>query len=197
MLADGYHSVPKGKLAMIVTHLEMHTPAPLKKDVSLPEGITFRHVTPTLEWYRDVFTRVGAFDWLWYGRLKMPDAELQAILDDPKVVVFTLSKDGVDEALLELDFRVEGACELAYFGLTPNLIGTGAGRYLMNQALRHAWDADISRFHVHTCTIDSPQALNFYVRSGFIPYKREVEIDDDPRLTGVLPDSAAAWVPVI
>jgi GNAT superfamily N-acetyltransferase len=196
MLADGYHAVPKGKLAMIVTHLEMHAHAPIK-DVPLPEGITFRQVKPTLEWYRDVFTRVGALDWLWYGRLKMPDAELQAILDDPKVVVFTLSKGGVDEALLELDFRVDGACELAYFGLTSNLIGTGAGRYLMNQAISHAWNTDISRFHVHTCTIDSPQALNFYVRSGFTPYKREVEIDDDPRLIGALPESAAAWVPVI
>lgn len=196
MLADGYHAVPKGKLAVIVTHLEMHAPAPIK-DVPLPEGITFRQVKPTLEWYRDVFTRVGALDWLWYGRLKMPDAELQTILDDPKVAIFTLSKDGVDEALLELDFRVDGACELAYFGITSNLIGTGAGRYLMNQAISHAWEAEINRFHVHTCTIDSPQALNFYVRSGFTAYKREVEIDDDPRLTGVLPDTAAAWVPVI
>jgi GNAT superfamily N-acetyltransferase len=196
MLADGYHAVPKGKLAVIVTHLEMYAPAPTK-DISLPEGITFRQVKPTLEWYRDVFMRVGALDWLWYGRLKMPDAELQSILDDPKVAVFTLCKDGVDEALLELDFRVDGGCELAYFGLTSNLIGTGAGRYLMNQAINHAWDADISRFHVHTCTIDSPQALNFYVRSGFTPYKREVEIDDDPRLIGVLPENAAAWVPII
>ncbi len=196
MLSDGFHVVPKGKLAVIVTHLEMHAPAPTK-EVPLPEGITFRQVKPTLDWYRDVFTRVGALEWLWYGRLKMPDAELQTILDDPQVNIFTLSKDGVDEALLELDFRVNGACELAYFGLTPNLIGTGAGRYLMNQAISQAWAADINRFHVHTCTIDSPQAINFYVRSGFTPYKREVEIDDDPRLIGVLPKSAAAWVPII
>lgn len=196
MLSDGFHAVPKGKLAVIVTHLEMHAPAPTK-EVSLPESITFRQVKPTLDWYRDVFTRVGALEWLWYGRLKMPDAELQTILDDPQVTIFTLSKNGVDEALLELDFRVNGACELAYFGLTPNLIGTGAGRYLMNQAISQAWAADINRFHVHTCTIDSPQAINFYVRSGFTPYKREVEIDDDPRLIGVLPKSAAAWVPII
>lgn len=194
MLGDGFHGVPAGKLAMVVTHLEMHARAETHAQ-ALPDGIAFRQVTPDLTWYRDIFTRVGALEWLWYGRLKMTDAELQAIIGDPKVQIFTLQKDGIDEALLELDFRNDGECELAYFGLTPKLIGTGSGRYLMNEAIARAWDAGISRFHVHTCTIDSPQALNFYVRSGFTPYKREVEIDDDPRLIGVLPKDAASGIP--
>lgn len=196
MLANGFHAVPKGKLAVIVTHLEMHARA-TTRDVGVPDGITFRRVTPDLEWYRDIFTRVGALEWLWYGRLKMPEAELQAILDDPNVHFYTLTKDGQDEALLELNFHENGECELAYFGLTPKLIGSGAGRYLMKQAITAAWDKDISRFHLHTCTFDSPQALDFYARSGFTAYKREVEIDDDPRLTGILPKSAAARVPII
>ena len=196
MLANGFHTVPGGKLAVIVTYLEMHAPAVLK-NASLPDGITFRQVTPTLDWYRDVFTRVGAQDWLWYGRLKMSDAELQTVLDDPAIAFFTLAKDGQDEALLELDFRQTGECELAYFGLTKHLIGAGAGRYLMNQAISHAWATDITRFHVHTCTHDSPQALDFYHRSGFTAYKRGVEVDDDPRQTGVLRADSAAWIPLI
>jgi GNAT superfamily N-acetyltransferase len=200
-LANGEYGVPDGKLAVIVTYLEMHDRA-ATREVSLPEGITFRQIKPDLAWYRDVFTRVGAQDWLWYGRLNIADTALQAILDDPEVEFFTLSKDGTDEALLELDFRQGGACELAYFGLTAELIGAGAGRYLMNQAIARAWDNTahqraVSRFHVHTCTHDSPQALPFYIRSGFAPYKRAVDIDDDPRLTGVLPATAAAWIPAI
>lgn len=196
MLGDGLHDVPAGKLAVIVTHLEMRARADTRAR-ALPSDITFRQVMPDLAWYRDIFTRVGALEWLWYGRLKMSDAELQAILDDPKVQMYTLQKNGVDEALLELDFRKDGACELAYFGLTPKLIGTGAGRYLMNEAVTRAWNAGISRFHVHTCTIDSPQALEFYVRSGFTPYKREVEIDDDPRVIGLLPKEAAGRIPLL
>ncbi len=196
MLENGLHEVPAGKLAMVVTHLEMHSMAPTR-DLPPPDGITLRQVTPTLEWYRDVFTRVGALEWLWYGRLKMGDAALQTILDDPDVAFYTLTKDGVDEALLELDFRTSGQCELAYFGLTPALIGTGAGRFLMSHAITTAWARDITRFHVHTCTIDSPQALDFYVRSGFTPYKREIEIDDDPRVIDILPRSAAGQVPII
>lgn len=196
MLGDGYHDVPAGKLAMVVTHLEMWT-KPALKAIALPDGITMRQVTPTLAWYRDVFTRVGSLDWLWFSRLKMPDAKLQAILDNPDMHFFTLSKDGKDEALMELDFQKPGACELAYFGLTSALIGTGAGRALMNEAITRAWAPGITRFHVHTCTIDSPQALNFYVRSGFTAFKRQIEIEDDPRLIGMVPRDAASWIPII
>ena len=196
MLSDGFHDVPAGKLAMVVTYLEM-TSAPPLRERTLPEGVEFVQVTPTLAWYRDVFSRVGARDWLWYGRLKLSDAELGAILADPNIAFFTLRRDGVDEALLELDFREGGACELAYFGLTSALIGTGSGRYLMNEAISRAFARDITRFHVHTCTLDSAQALAFYVRSGFSPYRRAVEVDDDPRQTGLLPPDTAAAIPVI
>lgn len=106
-----------------------------------------------------------------------------------------MQKGGRDLALLELDFRKDNDCELAFFGLTSELIGTGAGRYLMNQAIDLAWQQPIARFHVHTCTLDSPQALTFYMRSGFKPFKQEVEIAPDPRLTGHLSPDAAPQIP--
>jgi GNAT superfamily N-acetyltransferase len=191
---NGLHDVPKGKVAMIVTHLEMRSPQ--FRETPLPEGLTFEQIAPDAAAYRDLFRRVGE-DWLWYGRLVMPDVELQAILDDPAVHIFTLMKNGRPEALLELDFRTDGACELAYFGLSKALIGTGAGAYLMDRAVDYAFGIQIERFHVHTCTIDSPQALGFYIRSGFSVTRQHVEIDDDPRLSGVLPEAAANHVPLI
>lgn len=195
MLENGFHDVPKGKVAMVVTHLEMLEPVP-QRAVSLPEGASFRRVEPDLAWYRDIFARVGA-DWLWYGRRLMEDAELTGIIEDPATELYTVSLNGQDEALLELDFSEEGACELSYFGLTSALIGSGAGRFLMNEAIRHAWAKPIKRFHVHTCTIDSQQALDFYKRSGFEPFKVQVEIGDDPRLSGHLPEAVAPHVPLI
>lgn len=196
MLSDGYHDVPDGMLAMVVTHLEMHEKAALR-DVPPPEGFALRQVTPTLDWYRDVFRRVGAQEWLWFERLTYTNEKLRRIIADPDVQIFTLSKDGRDEALLELDFRTQGECELVYFGLTPALIGTGAGRFLMNHAIETAWSRPIRRFHVHTCTIDSPQALGFYIRSGFTAYRRQIEVAPDPRLTGMLNRDAAPHVQVI
>lgn len=195
MLTNGFHAVPPGKVAMIVTYLEMRG-RPELRETELPSGVSFHKVEAETYWFRDIFRRVGSAEWLWYGRLKLSDADLSAILNDPLIEHYTLRKDGVDEALLELDFRQTGACELSYFGLTPALIGSGSGRYLMNQAISLSWSRPIERFHVHTCTLDSPQALAFYRRSGFTPIRQDVEIDDDPRILGILPRDAGPNAPV-
>lgn len=196
MLQNGLHDVPLGKVAVVVTYLEM-TSRPDMTARALPEGVTFRRVTPDLAWYRDIYTRVGATDWLWFGRLLLEDEALETVLADPGVEVYSLSRNGEDLALLELDFREEGACELQYFGLAAELIGTGAGRYLINAAIDRAWAKPISRFHLSTCTIDSPQALGFYRHVGFTPVKQAIEIADDPRLLGVLPETAGPHVPML
>lgn len=196
MLDKGFHDVPPGSLATVVTHLEMRAPA-APRPVPIPDGLTLRHVqAPAPDWYRDLFTRVGGHDWLWFSRLVMDDTELADILHDPRVAVYALEQDGRAEGLMELDFRVNAECELAFFGLTGKLIGTGAGRYLMNAAITRAWARPIDRFHVHTCTLDHPAALGFYRRSGFVPIRQQVEIAEDPRVSGLLPDHAGAHIPV-
>jgi hypothetical protein len=50
---------------------------------------------------------------------------------------------------------------------------------------------------VHTCTFDHPSAVAFYQRSGFHPFRRQIEITDDPRLDGTAPRTAARHVPII
>lgn len=183
MLQDGFHDVPNGKLAIVVRELEMRA-APAARIPSFADGITLRAVTdPTLDWYRDIFRRVGA-DWLWFSRLGMDDDTLSGIIHDPDVVIFTLTKDGKDEALLELDFRTADTCELMFFGLTAPLIGTGAGRALIEHAIQSAWARPISRFHLHTCSLDSPQAFAFYQRAGFVATGQKFEVAEDPRIKG-------------
>jgi GNAT superfamily N-acetyltransferase len=193
---DGYFDLPPGKVAAVVTYLEM-TARPTTPPVPSEPGLSLRRVeNPDLAWYRDLFRRVGS-DWLWFSRLVMPDDAVQAIIADPLVEVYALSRDGRDEGLLELDLREPPDIELAFFGLTAPLVGKGAGRWLMAQAIELAWRRVPRRFWVHTCTLDHPAALPFYVRSGFKAYKRAIEVADDPRLLGMLPESAAAWLPLI
>ena len=194
MLSVGYHDVPKGKVAMIVTDLEMR--APQLRGVPCPDGVTFERITPDVARYLDLFGRVGR-DWLWYGRTLLPEDELAALISDPGVHIYTLMKDGQPEALLELDFRTENACELVYFGLTRALIGTGAGAYLLDRGIELGFAAGIDRFHLHTCTVDSPQALGFYRRAGLVPIAQRVEIADDPRITQGYDRALAPHVPLI
>jgi GNAT superfamily N-acetyltransferase len=127
----------------------------------------------------------------------MADAELAAMIRSPLVEISALVHDGRDEGVLELDFCNAGQCELRLFGVTADLIGGGAGRWLMNRALELAWSRQVSRVWVHTCTLDHPSALAFYQRSGFRPFRRQIEIANDPRLDGTAPRSAAKHVPII
>ena len=134
--------------------------------------------------------------WLWPTERVLPEGSVLTAEGIP-VEVFALEHDGRDEGILELDFREAGECEVGFFGLATRLVGTGAGRWLMNRAITRAWSRDITRFWLHTCSMDSPDALPFYLRSGFVPYQRRVEVFPDPRLTGVLPRDAAPQIPRI
>ncbi|MGO4707112.1 GNAT family N-acetyltransferase [Microvirga sp. 2MCAF38] len=192
---DGYTDLPPGKVASIVTYLEMRERPRLSR-LPKPKGLSLVRIKGDVERYRALFNRIGA-PWLWFGRAVIPDEELLAILTDPKIEAYVLTDGTTDLGLLELDFRPKAEAELAYFGLVPEAIGQGAGRYMMNEAIRRAYTKDIKRFFVHTCTLDSPSALPFYIRSGFTPYKRAVEIADDPRLSGFLPLEVGPLVPII
>ena len=188
--------VPAGRIAAVVTSLEMLAPPALRANKAQLDLRLRRAVRPDLGWYRSLFRRVGQ-DWLWLSRLRMEDERLGAVLEDPLVEIHALRRGSKDEGLLELDFRTPEACELGFFGLAPDLIGTGAGRWLMNRALEIVWSRPVKRFWIHTCTLDHPDALAFYLRSGFRPFRRHVEIGDDPRLDGTLPRDAASHFPVL
>lgn len=195
-MVSEFQDVPVGKIAAVVTNLQMfERPAP--RNIAPIAAELVAHNTPDLDWYRDLFMRVGGQHWMWFSRLGMDDAALSAIVNRDDVHIYSVRVDGHDEGMLELDFRVSGECELGYFGVTPAMVGMGAGRWLMEHALDKAWSHPINRFHVHTCTLDSPQALPFYIRSGFVAYHRQVEIADDPRKTGVLPRDSTPQEPII
>jgi GNAT superfamily N-acetyltransferase len=195
-LPNGYHDVPPGKLANVVTNLEMFARPPVRPDPPGIRAVLKRLEPPTLAEYRELYHKVGDA-YLWFSRLTRSDKQLSSIIDDSKVEIYAVEVDGSREGMLELDFRKAGEAEIVFFAVTEALIGTGTGRWLMNRALEIAWSHPIERLWVHTCTLDHPGAVDFYIRSGFVPYKRQVEVSDDPRLLGVVPSSAARSVPII
>lgn len=188
--------VEPGMVATVVTHLEMlERPRPAPIPPAPLRLVPWKQ--QDLGAYRTLFRRVGT-PWLWFSRLVMADSDLAAILHDPAVEIYAVTDPrGTEVGLLELDFRSLPNCELSFFGLVPELNGKGLGRWLMAQAKSLAWRKGVERFWVHTCTLDSPAALAFYVRSGFTPYGREIEIFADPRLAGILPREAAPHVPLL
>lgn len=190
--------IPIGKIATVVTTLEMRALPPPDEPALARRDVEMRRVErPDLAWYRALFRAVGE-RWLWFSRLRLEDDALAAILHDPAVEVYALQDKEREIGLLELDFRDAGAVELAFLGVVPEIIGSGAGRFLMAQAMERVRRQDGPvRFWVHTCTLDHPRAVEFYVRAGFTPIRRQVEITADPRLDGTLPRDCAPGVPLI
>ena len=188
--------VDPGELATIVTTLEMTRRPPLRPLPASPLRLV-RWDRPDPDKYRTLFRRVGG-PWLWYSRLALDDAALSAIVHDPGVQVHAaVDRAGIEIGLLELDLRHPGACEIAYFGLVPELTGKGHGRWLMAEAMARAWLPSIARVAVNTCTLDHPSALHFYRAQGFVAVRRTIETFPDPRALGLLPVEAGAHVPYL
>ena len=195
-LRAGYHALPEGHVANVVTCLEM-TERPALRPAPPFEGARLEPLgAADTRRFRALFRAIGQ-DIMWFSRLMLDEETLAGIIGDGRVTCLALVKDGQDTGLLELDFRQKGECELSFFGVVPSVIGGGAGRFLMNEALRRAWDQPITRMWVHTCNYDHPSALGFYKRSGFRPYAVMVEVHPDPRLTGHMPKHASPQVPLI
>ena len=113
----------------------------------------------------------------------MPDKKLKSIICDEFVYIFVLYIGGQPGGYFELDYRNKPEMELAYFGLFPDFIGKGYGAYLLKAAIHEAWSNNLSRFWVHTCNLDHPNALRLYQRFGFEVYKQEVELINDPKMS--------------
>ena len=84
--------------------------------------------------------------------------------------------EGVPAGYVELDAGyTKGEIYIAYFGLTPDFIGGGLGRWLLDWAVQRAWDLGPRRLRVQTCDLDHPAALPNYRRAGFVSYAEAVE----------------------
>jgi GNAT superfamily N-acetyltransferase len=185
-------NVPASHVAAVVTYLEMtERPAPQPIPESPLRLERWRAVEP--ERYRALFRRVGE-KWLWFSRLAMDDSTLMAKVAEVHAVV---DPSGREVGLLELDFQTRGECLIRFLGLVPELAGHGHGRWLFALALALAWQPDVRRVRVHTCSLDHPAALPAYLRAGFRPVRRALESFPDPRRTGLLPRGAAPQVPLL
>lgn len=162
--------------------LEMCAP-PSSAPIPAPRGASIaRAVKPPLHFYRYLYETVGR-DWLWVDRRRMGDGALGAIVHDPRVEVWVASRHGSPAGYAELDRRVQGQVELAYFGLFPERIGEGLGPWMLDVALRRAWapEEGAERVWVHTCSLDHPAARRTYERAGFTLFHEREHDEEDPR----------------
>ena len=160
---------------MKVTTIYLQLSAHPQRVVPPPrDGLSVVHAKkPSVAYYRFLYDAVGR-DYDWTSRQKLSDAELAALLNDPRLEVHVLMVDGVPAGFAELDRRIDGEIELVQFGLMPEFIGQGLGRYFLHWTIDKAWSYNPSRLWLHTDTKDHPAALPNYLKAGFSIYKEEI-----------------------
>jgi GNAT superfamily N-acetyltransferase len=129
---------------------------------------------PTVAYYRFLYDAVGR-DYDWTSRKKLSDAELAALLNDPRLEVHVLMVEGVPAGFAKLDRRIEGEIELVQFGLMPEYIGQGLAWFFLQWTIDKACSYGPRRFWLHTSTKDHPAALPNYLKAGFEIYKEEIK----------------------
>jgi GNAT superfamily N-acetyltransferase len=176
------------RIPVVITYLEM-TERPAHETARHPSGkiAILRAEKLPVHMFRYFYRAIGA-RWFWWERCRITDDAVAAIIHDPQVEVYLLNVEGCPAGYVEIDRRKNATANLNYMGLIPEYIGSGYGRYLLQQSLELAWAKNPGRVTVDTCTLDHPGALRSYQRAGFTPYSQiRIEIDD-PRVSGDIPE---------
>ncbi len=120
---------------------------------------------------RFLYEYVGG-DWRWTDRLAWSPQQWRDFAAADNLRTFVACTGGSIAGYYEL--RREGdEVQIASFGLTPEFIGHGYGGPLLDSAVQNAFVWAASRVWLHTCTDDHPNALNNYLKSGFVVFKTE------------------------
>jgi GNAT superfamily N-acetyltransferase len=155
------------------TYLELSSPDDLRPVVPpSPAPRIERLGQCPASFYRYLYAEVGrAFRWT--DRLAWSDETIRAHLATPGLSLWLLSWEGGPGGYFELKPHPDGSVEIAYFGLLPEYIGRGWGKYLLSEAVREAWRVRPTRVWLHTCTLDHPAALPNYLERGFRAVREE------------------------
>jgi GNAT superfamily N-acetyltransferase len=154
------------------TYLEMKTP-PAEPPGAAPAGVRLEAVK-NCPWhlYRYLYTEVGkAYHWV--DRLPWGKKEHSEWLAGPSTV-WLLSVNGAPAGFFDLRDEGDEGVEVALFGLMPEFVGQGLGKWLLARAIEEAWATGTHRVWLHTCTLDHPSALPNYKKRGFTFVRTEV-----------------------
>jgi len=155
------------------TYFEMHQCPNVEVCAPMPNCIVTKIKNPTTDFYKTLYRSVGK-DLLWIDRLMMDEEELRQIIQHSKVDIYVLYVDGKPAGFTEFDRRKSDDVEIVYFGLTPEFIGKGLGKFLLHWSVQKIWEHNPTRLWLHTCELDHKAAIPNYLKSGFKMYKEAI-----------------------
>ena len=135
-----------------------------------------------------LYTAVGRA-WRWSDRLNWAYSTWLAHLERPQVEVWIAYLDGVIAGYVEFEHQSEESVQIACFGLLRQFMGKGIGGLLLSDPVERAFHNGAKRVWLHTCSLDSPQAMKNYRARGFVPFDEATTLVEVPPA----PADAEGW----
>jgi ribosomal protein S18 acetylase RimI-like enzyme len=134
---------------------------------------TFLEKNPTPDFCKFLYKEVGK-DFFWRDRLRWSDQQWLDYVNNNFFKLYVLKYKNNLAGYYELLYDINtNSTEIPYFGVFKELYGKGIGGYLLTDAILAAFEGNIDKVWVHTCTLDHPNALKNYIARGMKIFKTE------------------------
>ncbi|MFC4606045.1 GNAT family N-acetyltransferase [Rhodococcus kronopolitis] len=160
----------------------------------LPSGeMTFSlSMLPSPDLNRAFYATVGSRV-CWTDRFSWTYEDWDKWVNRPELSTWIAMAEGTVAGFFELEAQPDGDTEVHLVGLVPAFVGKGFGGYLVEQAVRRAWQrgqlwaegfGPTRRVWLRTSTLDHPNAKANYLRRGFKVAEEESFLRNvpDPRI---------------
>ncbi len=112
--------------------------------------------------------------YFWKDRLEWCDKTWIEYVSDEKLFTYVLKDNEEIVGYFELLFyNTKKEAEIAYFGILEDYFGKKLGGYFLSEAIKKAFELDIKRVWLHTCSLDHKNALKNYLSRGMTIFKSE------------------------
>ncbi len=173
-------NVQEDKILLTTWYLELfNVPEREPRNINI-DGFHIEKIEkPPIHFYRYLYDTIGS-PWTWWERKLQSDEQVLEDIHHPKVELYVPYIHYLPIGMVELDFREFPEVQLAYFGIFPEYYGRGIGIYLLDWSSRLVFERGAKRYWLHTCSLDSPNALPVYQKAGFTIYKTIEEYAEHP-----------------
>ena len=145
----------------------------LKENINKENNFLIKKIKPDFQLNKFFYKQVGKKH-RWIDRLIWSDEKWMTYISNKNLETYVISKCDELVGFFELLYNPElKETEISYFGLLEEYIGKGIGGFALSSAIRKAFEKNINRVWLHTCTLDHPNALKNYIARGMTVFKKE------------------------
>ena len=145
----------------------------LKENINIENNFLIKKIKPDFQLNKFFYKQVGKKH-RWIDRLIWSDEKWMTYISNRNLETYVISKYDELVGFFELLYNPElKETEISYFGLLEEYIGKGIGGFALSSAIRKAFEKNINRVWLHTCTLDHPNALKNYIARGMTVFKKE------------------------